>query len=79
MNVLEEYNKIFMNAFSLSEDELNGEIEMGKTADWDSVGHVELITSIEDVFDILFETEDILNFISYEIGKEILKKYGVSI
>ncbi len=79
MNTLEEYNKIFMDVFGLSEDELNEELEMGKTKDWDSVGHVGLITSIEDIFDIMFETEDILNFTSYEGGKEILKKYGVTI
>lgn len=79
MNALEEYNKIFMEAFGLTEEELNESVEMGKTADWDSIGHVELITSIEDIFDILFETEDILNFTSYIGGKEILKKYGVSL
>lgn len=77
MTMLQEYNRIFMEAFSLTEEQLNAEVAMNKTADWDSVGHVQLITSIENVFDIMFDTEDILNFTSYEKGKEILKKYNV--
>lgn len=74
---IQEYNKIFMEAFSLTEEQLNDEVAMGKTADWDSIGHVKLITSIEDSFDIMLDTEDILNFTSYGKGKEILKKYNV--
>ncbi len=79
MSQLEEYNRIFMEVFSLSAEELNNDVAMGKTEDWDSVGHVSLITTIEDVFDIMLDTQDILNFSSYGVGKEILKKYGVNV
>ena len=37
-----------------------------------------LISSLEDEFDIMMETDDIIDFESYEKGIEILKKYGVS-
>lgn len=79
MNQWEEYNRIFMEAFLLSEKDLQEDIKMGSIADWDSVGHMNLITMIEDAFDFMFETEDILNFNSYEKGKEILRKYGVDV
>lgn len=79
MTRLEEYNGVFMEAFSLAAEELTDEVAMGKTKDWDSVGHVKLITSIEDVFDIMLDTEDILDFTSYAKGKEILRKYDVTI
>lgn len=79
MNNKQEYNRVFMEIFSLKEEEINEEIAMGKTSGWDSVGHVELITTMEDVFDITFETEDILNFISYDKGIEILKKHGIEL
>lgn len=79
MNQLEEYNRIFMEAFALSEKDLQEDIQMGSTADWDSIGHVKLITMMEDSFDLMFETEEILNFNSYEKGKEILRKYGVDV
>ena len=44
---------------------------------WDSVGHMGLISEIEDAFDIQFETDDIVDFNSYEKGIELLTKYDV--
>ena len=44
---------------------------------WDSVGHMSLIAALEDAFDIMMDTDDIIDLSSYEKGKEILKKYDV--
>ena len=79
MEQLRKYNQVFMEAFQIAEGELTDKVVMGETTDWDSIGHVNLITSMEDVFDIMFETEDILEFTSYTKGKEILKKYNIYI
>ena len=46
---------------------------------WDSVGHMGLISELEDAFDIQFETDDIVDFNSYAKGIELLKKYDVEI
>ena len=46
---------------------------------WDSVGHMTLVAALEDAFDIMMETDDIIDLSSYEKGKEILKKYEVEI
>ena len=46
---------------------------------WDSVGHMNLIGELEEVFDIEMETDDVIAFSGYEKGKEIMKKYGVEI
>ena len=40
---------------------------------------MQLISELEDAFDIEMETDDIVDFSGYEKGKEILKKYGVEI
>jgi acyl carrier protein len=45
---------------------------------WDSVGHMQLMTQLEDVFGIALEMDDILDFSSYEKGMDILRKYGVA-
>lgn len=79
MSQSEKYDKVFMDVLSLTSEELKGDVTAGKTHDWDSLGHIHLITKIEDVFDIMFDTEDILNFKSYTEGKEILKKYGINL
>ena len=48
-----------------------------ETPGWDSVGHVNLMNTVEETFDVSLEPDDILDFKSFEIGKEILQKYGV--
>lgn len=79
MSNLENYNKIFIECFSVTEDLLNDNFTYQCVPSWDSVGHMGLIASLEDFFQIMMETEDIIEFGSYTIGIEKLKKYGISI
>ncbi|GAB7217540.1 acyl carrier protein [Dickeya oryzae] len=76
MTNLEKYNQIFVQTFEISEDVLPG-YKYQDTASWDSVGHMSMISSLEEAFDIMMDTEDIIDFSSYEKGKEILSKYDV--
>lgn len=77
MTNLEKYNKAFTDSLELTEDELPG-LQYQGTELWDSVGHMTLMAAIEDAFDIMLETDDIVDFSSYEKGKEILSKnYGI--
>jgi len=46
---------------------------------WDSIGHMELMANLEEKFGITLETEDIIDFSSFEKGKEILRKYSVEL
>lgn len=70
--------KAFVDAFSIEEKEINEGLEYNTIAAWDSVGHMKLISELENVFDIMMDTEDIIDLSSYAKGKEILKKYGVA-
>ena len=54
-------------------------LEYQQVKTWDSIGHMGLISALEDAFDIEFETDDIIDFSSYEKGKEIIKKYGIEV
>ena len=36
-----------------------------------------MVTMLEETFDIMLDTDDIIDFSSYEKGIEILKKYGI--
>ena len=38
-----------------------------------------LVACIEEAFDIMMETEDIIDFNSFQKGIELLKKYDVEI
>lgn len=79
MDNRQKYNYIFRSELGLEEDFDEEKIRAYKTENWDSVGHMSLITAIEDAFDIMFDPEDILALDSYVRGIEILKKYDVVI
>lgn len=79
MTNLEKYNEAFMNSFELEENQLGAELKYQSIPQWDSVGHMQLIATLEESFDIMFDTDDIIDFDSYEKGKELLKKYSVEI
>lgn len=78
MSNLEKYDNAFIECFKISKEQLAG-LKYQDIQAWDSVGHMSLIAALEDTFDIMLDTEDIIGFSSYEKGKEILTKadYGV--
>lgn len=79
MTNLEKYNNVFLESFSISLDKLNESLTYQSIPAWDSVGHMGMIAGLEEVFDIMMETDDIIDFSSYTVGIEKLKKYGIQI
>ena len=73
MSNLEKYNKVFCETLNVTEDKL-ANLKYQDVELWDSVGHMTLVANLEDDFDIMLETDDIVDFSSYEKGKEILSK-----
>jgi len=79
MDNLEKYNALFRECFELEDQDLGENLVYQSVKNWDSVGHMQLISEIEDVFDIMLDTDDIIDFSSYEKGKEILRKYDIDL
>ena len=73
MSNLEKYNKAFTESLQIQESQLTG-LKYQDIQAWDSVGHMGLIAALEDAFDIMMDTDDIIDLSSYEKGKEILTK-----
>ncbi len=78
MTNLEKYTKAFAEGLEIGEEGIE-ELVYEQIPQWDSVGHMGLISSLEDTFDIMLETDDIIDLSSFKKGIEILKKYGVEI
>ena len=74
---IEKYQNAFIESFNIEKSMLNGELKYESIPEWDSVGHMTMISNLEEVFDIVMEMDDIIDFSSFEIGKEILKKYKI--
>lgn len=77
MNNLEKYQAAFVTALGADSSELNANYTYESQEAWDSVAHMMLVAEMEDQFDIEMEMDDIIEFSSFEKGKEILKKYDV--
>ena len=77
MTNLEKYEQAFCESLEVSKDQLMG-LEYQQVTSWDSVGHMGLIAAIEDAYDIMMDTDDIIDLSSFEKGKEILTtNYGI--
>ena len=74
---IEKYENAFMESFDIEKSMLNEELKYESIPEWDSVGHMTMISNLEEVFDIVMEMDDIIDFSSFEIGKKILKKYKI--
>lgn len=78
MTNLETYDKLFLDAFKVKPMELPNLKYQGNPL-WDSLGHMDLVGALEEAFKISLSTIDVLDFSTYEKGKEILAKYGVEL
>lgn len=78
MSNREKYDNVFVEAFEVTAEKAKS-LEYQQIQEWDSVGHMTLMAMLEDAFDIMLDTEDIIDFSSYSKGIEILKKYKVEI
>ena len=77
MNNKEKYDQAFIEGLSIKEDILGDDLVYNTIPEWDSIGHMALITAIEGAFNITMETNDIIDLSSYEKGLELLAKYGI--
>lgn len=77
MSNKEKYDKVFMESLSVKSEQLNESLIYNSVTAWDSVGHMAMMAALEGAFDIMMDTEDIIDFSSYPKGMEILAKYGV--
>jgi acyl carrier protein len=73
----EKYKKVFSKTFEIKNN-FDENLEYNSIEAWDSIGHMNLISNLEEDFKISLETDDIVDFSSFKKGKEILKKYKIS-
>ena len=78
MNNKEKYINCFVEALEVPADKVEN-LEYQGVESWDSVGHMWLVSAIEDAFDIMMDTDDIVDLSSFAKGIEILKKYDIEI
>jgi len=77
-----QHDEAYVNAFrSVLKIQDSDKIKAMKYRDdnWDSVAHMVLMSEIENTFGVMLDIEDVVDFSSFEKGKEILRKYNVEL
>jgi len=79
MTNLEKYNDIFVQVFGADIAQLGDNFSKETVSEWDSVHQLNIISLMEETFDIMLDPEDIMACTSYNAGKEILAKNGIEL
>ena len=79
MSNLEKYKQAFIDSLSIDQKLLNKDLKYNEVPEWDSIGHMTLMSDLEEKFKINIDTDDIVDFSSFKKGIEILNKYNVKI
>ena len=79
MSTKKKYQDIFITSLSIDSNKFNENIKYNEIPEWDSIGHMTLISALEEEYKISLETDDIVDLSSFKKGIELLKKYNVII
>jgi acyl carrier protein len=63
----EQIKKIMSDVFSIDISSIDKSTSQDSVNNWDSIGHLNLITSLEECFDIYYEEDEIIQMINYEL------------
>jgi acyl carrier protein len=70
----QKLKEIMANVFSIEILEINSLSSPDSISQWDSIGHLNLITSIEEEFGIYFDEEQIIQMLNFQLVNEITKE-----
>ena len=68
---------IFIESLSILSEDVVDTLEYNTIPKWDSLGHMAIIAKIEESFNIMLDTDDIIDMSTFGKAKEILSKYGI--
>lgn len=71
---MEELNKILGEVFRLKEEEIKDELTMDDVQVWDSLTHMDLVTSIEEGLNIQLTMDDIMDMRDIKTIRKIVSE-----
>lgn len=70
-------SQAFSSALEIDESLVKDELSYESIPEWDSVAHMALVAALENAFDVMLDTNEILDMSSVAKAKEILSKHDV--
>lgn len=77
MNNEQKLREIFAESLGIELAQVTDELAYNTIPEWDSIAHMALISEIDDVFDTMLDTDDVLDMSTFAKAKEILMKYDI--
>lgn len=69
---------VFSKALGIDSSSVTDALQYNSIPEWDSTAHMILIAELEDQFDVMLDTDDIIDMSSVAEAKRILSKHGVA-
>ncbi len=80
MNETERLDRVIRDGLGLLDSTDVRAIAWGRTEEWDSVAHMQLVATLEATFGIMIDTDDVIAMSDYaEIRRIVSEKYGVEL
>jgi acyl carrier protein len=70
---------VFRDVLDLPADTDLGTIRYGGIETWDSLSHMALVGEIEDAFDIMLDTNDVLAMSDFGVAVAIIERLGIEL
>ena len=67
----------FSQGLGIDSSLVNDELAYNTIPEWDSTAHMILISELESRFDVMLDTDDIIDMSSVAQAKQILAKHGI--
>ncbi len=80
MSTIATLKAAFVEGLGVEEADVNwNDLQYRSIPEWDSVAHMQVVAEIEDAFDIMMDTDDVIAMSSFSVATDLLTKYGVVI
>ncbi|MFS1704605.1 acyl carrier protein [Alteromonas sp. AMM-1] len=78
MDNQQKLQQAFTVALGVQSDAVTDSLQYNTIPEWDSTAHMILIAELENVFDVMLDTDDIIDMSSVKQAKVILQKYDIN-
>jgi acyl carrier protein len=72
----EKVNKIFAECLGVDYSVITPELEYASIPEWDSIAHMTIIAELEFEFDIMIDTDDVIDMSTVSIAYQTVRKYS---
>lgn len=72
---VEELSALFVEELNIEAALVVDSLEYNTLPEWDSIAHMRLIVAIEDKYDIMIDTDDVIDMSTFKLAGDIINKY----